>query len=493
MPHPPEESLDPKDPAEWEEFRTLAHRMVDDMVDHLSTLRQRPAWQKTTPQVHTALDQPVPRQGQGMAAAYRDFVEFVRPYPVGNLHPRFWGWVMGNGTPFGMMADMLAAGINANVGGFDQAPALVEEQVHAWLAELMGMPKTTTGLFVTGGSMANVIGLAVGRHAQAARHGFDVRELGMQAQPGRMTCYGSVETHSWARKAVEFLGLGNAAYRKIPVDREYRIDLAALEARVREDRAAGELPFCVIGSAGTVNTGATDDLRALAAFARREGLWFHVDGAFGALARLSPSLRPVVDGIEEADSLAFDLHKWGYLPIECACVLVRDGAAHRAAFATTASYLTASPRGVNPGPMIFADRGLDLSRSFKALKVWLSFKAHGVEKFGRLIEQNVAQARHLAARVTASPDLELLAPVPLNIVCFRYAPRHAPADRLDAINEEILIQLQERGIAVPSGTRIGGRFAIRVANTNHRSRLEDFDALAEAVVEIGRSVAGQGG
>lgn len=489
MPHPPEESLDPANPEEWDAFRSLAHRMVDDMVDHLSTLRDRPAWKKTTTAVHTALDQPVPLKGVGAEEAYRDFIEFVRPYPVGNLHPRFWGWVMGNGTPLGMMADMLAAGINANVGGFDQAPALVEDQVHAWLAELMGLPKTTTGLFVTGGSMANILGLAVARHAQAATAGFDVRALGMQGHARQLTCYGSAETHSWARKAVEFLGMGNASYRRVSVNAAYQIDVDALEAQVKEDRGAGHQPFCVIGTAGTVNTGATDDLQALAAFARREKLWFHVDGAFGALARLSPALRPVVAGIEKADSLAFDLHKWGYLPIECAVVLVRDGEAHRAAFATTASYLTGNPRGVNPGPMIFADRGVDLTRSFKALKVWLSFKAYGVEKFGRLIEQNVAQARHLAALVTASPDLELLAPAPLNIVCFRYASTHAPADRLDAINEEILIQLQERGIAVPSSTRIDGRFAIRVANTNHRSRREDFEALAKAVVEIGRQMS----
>ena len=486
-------SLDPGSEVEWKAFRSLAHRMVDDTVDHLSTLRDQPAWQKPSDQARAALDHPIPHKGEGADAAYRDFLDFVRPYPVGNLHPRFWGWVMGNGTPLGMMADMLAAGINANVGGFDQAPSLVEEQVHAWLAELMGMPKTTTGLFVTGGSMANLIGLATARHAHATRAGLDIREGGHLGIGRQMTCYGSSETHNWARKSVEFLGLGNSSYRRIPVNDRYEIDLAALEARVREDRTAGHLPFCVIGTAGTVNTGATDDLQALAAFARRDGLWFHVDGAFGALARLAPALRPIVSGIEEADSIGFDLHKWGYLPIECACVLVRDGEAHRAAFATTANYLTANPRGVNPGGMIFADRGVDLTRSFKALKVWMSFKAHGVEAFGQLVEQNVAQARYLAELVAAAPDLELMAPVPLNIVCFRYAPKGIPDAELDAVNEEILIQLQEKGIAVPSGTRLKGRFAIRVANTNHRSRREDFALLVQKVVELGREIAGVAG
>lgn len=490
MPDPLDLTLDPATAEEWSAFRALAHRMVDDTLDHLSTLREQPAWQRPSDPARAALNLPVPMDGVGAERAYHDFLEHVRPFPVGNLHPRFWGWVMGNGTPLGMMAEMLAAAMNANVGGFDQSPALVEEQVHAWLAELMGLPPTATGLFVTGGSMANLIGLAVARHTHATRAGLDVREQGHLGIGREMTCYGSAETHNWARKGVEFLGLGHASFRRIAVNDRYEIDLVALEAQVRQDRAAGCLPFCLIGSAGTVNTGATDDLRALAAFARREGLWFHVDGAFGALARLAPSLRPIVAGIEEADSIGFDLHKWGYLPIECACILVRDGEAHRATFATTASYLTSTPRGTNPAGMIFADRGVDLTRSFKALKVWLSFKAHGVAAFGRLIEQNVAQARYLAELVSTTPDLELLAPVPLNIVCFRYAPAGVPEERLDDINEEILIQLQERGIAVPSGTRLHGRFAIRVANTNHRSRREDFELLVAKVVELGEAVRG---
>lgn len=476
------------DPADWQQFRLLAHRMVDDMLHHLSTLRDQPAWREMPREVRESFASDVPRQGAGDAAAYAAFVDRVMPYTNGNLHPRFWGWVQGQGTPLGMMADMLAAGINPHMAGFNQAPALVEHEVIRWLAELLGMPAGTSGVLVSGGTMASTIGLAVARHAGAQRAGFDLREDGLQAPHPRLVFYGSTETHNWARKAAELLGLGNRAFRRVPVDAEFRIDVDALAAMVREDRAAGLLPFCVIGTAGTVNTGATDDLATLADLCERESLWFHVDGAFGALACLSPALRPIVAGLERADSIGFDLHKWGSLPFECACVLVRDPDMHRAAFASSASYIAPTERGVIAGGLPFAERGLDLTRGFKALKVWMSLTAYGVDALAASIEQNVRQAQDLARRVIANEELELLAPVPLNVVCFRFvAPGLADA-RLNAINEEILLRIQERGIAVPSGTTLAGRYAIRVANVNHRSRDEDFALLVDAVVRLGREL-----
>lgn len=482
-PAAPEQGLDPTD---WDEFRALAHRMVDDTVEYLATLRDRPAWRPMPPEVRASFDEPLPARGEGAEAAYREFRKRILPYPNGNLHPRFWGWVQGTGTPLAMMAEMLAAAMNPHMAGFDQAPALVEHQVLAWLARLMGMPPESSGLLVSGGTMANLLGLAVARNAMA---GFDVRAEGLQGGRPRMTFYGSTETHGWAGRAAEVLGLGAASFRQVPTDAAYRVRVDALREAVREDRAAGHRPFCVVGTAGTVNTGAVDDLPALAALCREEGLWLHVDGAFGALARLSPELRPRVAGIEEADSLALDLHKWMYLPFESACVLVRDADAHRAAFRMTASYLAESTRGVIAGGLPFADRGIELTRSFKALKVWMSLRAHGTDAFARLVEQNVAQARYLAGLVEAHPEMELLAPVALNVVCFRCAPAGVPEEALDALNREVLLRLQEEGVAVPSGTVLGGRYAIRAAIVNHRSRREDFDALAAGAVRIGREVA----
>lgn len=477
------------DPQDWDAFRALAHRMLDESLDYLRDVRDRPAWTPMPADVRAGIQgEPVPRAGKGDAAAYDDFVRLVRPYPNGNIHPRFWGWVMGTGTPQGAMADFLSSVINPNVGGLEQAPMLVEKQVVKWFAELMGLPATAGGILASGATMANVLALAVARTKGA---GFDVRAEGHQGGGPRMLVYASSETHSWLKKACEFLGLGRNAVRLVPVDAEFRVDVRAMARMIAEDRAAGHHPFCVMGTAGTVQTGATDDLVALADLAERERLWFHVDGAFGAMVTLSAELAPVVKGMERADSIAFDLHKWGYLPYGIACVLVRDDQHLVDTFAFQAAYLANEGRGLNAGGGLqFGDRGIELSRDFKALKAWMQLRATGTEELGRQVARNVHQARHLESLVLAHPELESLAPVPLNVVNFRFVPRSVTLDgpALDKLNREILIQLQERGIAVPSGTTLGGKFAIRVANTNHRSTDADFDALVEAVVTIGREL-----
>jgi glutamate/tyrosine decarboxylase-like PLP-dependent enzyme len=383
-----------------------------------------------------------------------------------------------------MLADMLVSGMNAHGAGYDQSAPVVERQVIAWIAELMGFPKDASGLLVSGASVGNLICLAVARNTKA---GFDVRRDGLQeAANTRLVIYCSTETHSWAQRAVEVLGLGNRALHRVPVGEDFRIDLVALRAAIEQDRSRGLRPICIIGNAGTVNTGAFDDLLALAEICRNQGLWFHVDGAFGAWASISQTSRGLVSGLELADSLGVDLHKWLYLPFEAGCALVRDAERHRQTFAVAPTYLTAARRGMLTEPMVFADLGLDLSRSFKALKVWMSFKVHGAGAFGRLIEQNIQQARYLAGIIEKSPDMECLAPVSLNIVCFRFRPAEYDEQALDALNNEILCQLQESGTAVTSGTRIQGRFAIRVAITNHRSQRADFDLLVNVIRELGR-------
>jgi aromatic-L-amino-acid decarboxylase len=475
-PNPVEETLDPETPEDWEALRTLGQRMVGDVMEYLRTVRERPVWQPPTPGSRASLQRPVPQEGEGAEAVYRDFVENVLPYPTGNIHPRFWGWVMGTGSPMGALAELLAAGMNSHLAGYEDAAAGVEDQVLAWCRELLGFPAQASGLLVSGASMATLVGLSVARSEKA---GVDVRRTGLHGLP-RMTLYASRETHACVRRAVEVLGLGSDSVRLLPVDADFRVDVRALRTAIARDRVEGLRPFCVVGNAGTVNTGAVDDL---------EALWFHVDGAFGAMAALSPRLRPLLRGMERADSLAFDLHKWMHIPFEAGCVLVRSETAHRRAFAYQTEYLAQMPRGLAARPSMFSEYGVQLTRGFRALKVWMSLKAHGAAKFARLIEQNVEQARGLAERVDAEPELRRLAPVSLNVVCFRYVGPGAPEAQLDAWNRELLCRLHESGVAVPSYTTLDGRYCLRVCLTNHRTRREDLDLLVREVLRLGREIS----
>jgi aromatic-L-amino-acid decarboxylase len=479
----PEETLDPTD---WQAFRQLGHRMVDDMLDWLEHVRERPVWQPLPDSVREALHRPLPRAPEGAERAYDEFRMHVLPYPMGNVHPRFWAWVMGTGTPLGVLAEMLAATMNPNMGGGEHAPNHVEAQVLDWCKEMLGYPMRASGLLVSGGSMANLVALAVARHARA---GVDVRRDGVRAAAGRLMVYGSREAHSSVQKAVELLGLGRESLRLAPVDGDYQVDVAALAHLLREDRAAGAIPICIVGNLGTVNTGAIDDLDALADLAAAERAWFHVDGAFGALAALVPEYAARTGALTRADSVAFDLHKWMYAPFEAGCVLVRDAETHRRAFSIFPDYLARATRGVAGGELWLSEYGVQLSRGFRALKIWMSLKEHGIDRYARLVRQNIDQARYLAALVRAAPDLELMAPVPLNVVCFRWAGAGLDDAALDTINQEVLLTLHESGVAVPSNALLGGRFAIRVAITNHRSRRDDFDLLVREVRRLGAAGA----
>jgi len=483
---PEEESLDP---ADWQLMRSLGHRMIDDMMAYLETVRTRPVWQPIPENIKAYFKQPLPVEPQGPEQAYQEFLEYVLPHPMGNIHPRFWGWVIGTGTPLGMLAEMLAAGMNPNVGGADHVANYVEAQVLDWCKEMLGYPAEASGLLVSGGSMANLVGLTVARNSKAE---FDLRRHGVGAAPRSMTFYGSQETHSSVQKAIELLGLGSNAFRKIPVNSDFMIDISRLEIAILEDRQQGYQPICIIGNAGTVNTGATDDLDRLADICQRQGLWFHVDGAFGALAFLSSELRPLLVGMERADSLAFDLHKWMYMPYEVGCALVRQAEDHRKTFSLTPDYLTHSDRGLAGGSIWFSDYGVQLSRGFRALKVWMSMKEHGAQKYGRLIQQNIDQARYLASLVEDMSELQLLAPVPLNIVCFRFVTDDLDDESLNDLNKELLINLHESGVAAPSYTVIDGKYALRVAITNHRSKREDFEVLVREVRRIGRELLHSG-
>jgi aromatic-L-amino-acid decarboxylase len=477
-----EETLDP---ADWETIRRLGHRMVDDMMNYLQTVRERPAWVQPSEQALTALKQPLPRHPGGAEAVYEEFLMQVLPYNKNNIHPRFWSWVEGGGTPFGMLADMLASGMNANLAIGNHSPVYVERQVLDWSKELFGFPETAGGILTSGGSMANITALVVARN-QFCNAG--IKQKGLHAVPGQLIAYGSSETHNCVLKGVEVIGIGSDYFRKVPVDDQYRIRTDLLEQMIDEDRKAGLFPFCIIGNAGTVNTGAIDDLEILSGIAKREKCWFHIDGAFGAIPRLLPEFGETLKGLEMADSLSFDFHKWLYMNYEVGCVLIRDASAYRAAFSSPVNYLAAHERGLSAGPDPFSNYGMELSRGFKALKVWMLLKEHGVEKYARLVRQNLEQARYLGVLIGKEPRLELLTTITLNIVCYRYNPGGLEQKELNALNKEILMQLHEKGIATPSYTLLDGRYAIRVAITNHRSNKADFDILAEACVRIGNEL-----
>jgi glutamate/tyrosine decarboxylase-like PLP-dependent enzyme len=470
------------DPDDWSEIRAQGHRMLDDMLDSIVHVRERPVWQPIPDDVRARFRTELPSAPSDLDAVYRDFTNFIAPYTTGNVHPGFMGWVHGGGTAVGMLAEMLAAGLNANLGGRDHIPIEVERQIAEWARQMFGFPQGANGLFVTGTSMANFIAVLAARTAKLGR---DVRQQGVSERGAQLRAYTSTAAHGCISRAIDLSGLGTDALRLIPVDAAHKIDIGALRAAIIADRAAGLEPFLIIASAGTVDTGAIDDLTALARLCREEKLWFHIDGAYGALAVLSSALAPLVAGIEQADSIAFDFHKWTQVPYDAGFIIARDGNRLLDTFASPAAYLRRETHGLAAGSPWPCDIGPDLSRGFRALKTWFTIKTYGTERLGAVIARTCELARYLERRITAEPRLELLAPVQLNIVCFRY--RTPDADR---VNAAIVIALQESGVAAPSTTIINGQLAIRAAFVNHRTQTRDIDALIAGVLEHGDRLSG---
>lgn len=467
------------EPADWAAFRETAQALLEAAISRLESAREGRVWTPLPEDMKAAFDQPLPEDARGeadVAAA----LESLLPYGVGNTHPRFFGWVHGSGTPQNLLAEIVAAAMNANLGGRDHGGIYVERQVIRWCRELFGFPETASGLIVSGTSLATIIALKVARDA---RLGFASRQDGVGS--ARLVGYASAEAHACNARAFDMLGLGAAALRRVPVTDAFEMDLAALEAAIAADRAAGLEPFLIIGTAGTVNTGATDPLSTLADIAAREKLWLHVDGAFGALARLAPDLAPRFEAIGRADSVAFDFHKWLHVNYDAGCVLVRDEAHHRHAFSDRPDYLKGESRGLAAGNPWPVEYGPELSRGFRALKVWSQIAGFGTARLGEAIARNVSQAAWLAGEVARDADFELLAPAVLNICCFRYRADGFEGRLLDALNEEIVVRLQEEGIAAPSTTRIRGQLAIRVNLTNHRTRQSDLELLLAETKRIG--------
>ncbi|MBV8925097.1 MAG: aspartate aminotransferase family protein, partial [Bradyrhizobium sp.] len=440
-----EETLDPQD---WSDAQAVAHRAVNDAIAYLRDIRDRPVWQEMPIEVRKTFKSPLPDSPTPLSEVYRQVAETLMPYPMGNIHPRFWAWYMGSSNFTGALADFLAAVQGSNLGGGNHAAASMDGQVIDWCKEMIGFPASASGTLVSGGSMANTIALIVARNVKA---GIDVRERGVAAIERPLRFYASDQIHSCHRKAIEAIGLGNCALERIPTGDDQRIDVDALSSAIERDRTAGLQPACVIGTAGTVNTGAIDDLDALADLAARENLWFHIDGCIGALIAIAPNNAYRVSGLAKADSVALDPHKWLHAPFEVGCVLVRNAAAHLASFAMAQEYLDNTARGIASAQWLY-DYGLQTSRGFRALKVWMALKEHGVEKFGRLIDQNIAQAHYLDDLIASEPLLERVARTTINIVCFRYRPPSLDEAALKRVNVDIMTRLQVDGIAAVSDT-----------------------------------------
>ncbi|MEY9876670.1 aromatic-L-amino-acid decarboxylase [Streptacidiphilus sp. MAP12-33] len=461
------------------DFRAAAHDVADMIADYLDGMPARDVWTPMPADVRNALlERPLPEEGTDLGTLVRAIETEVLPYPMGNGHPRFYGWVNAAPAPAGILGEFAAAAVNPSSAGGDHADVHLERAVVRWLAELVGFPHPAGGgLLTSGASMATIVALAAARNRAAANLGVNVREDGLVALPP-LVGYVSAETHSCVRKAAELLGLGSRHLVTVPSDAAGHLDPLALRERIRADRVAGLTPFLVVGSAGTVNAGVVDDLGALADLCAEEKLWLHVDGAYGALGRLDPVAAPRYAGLERADSLALDPHKWLGVPVDCGCLLVRDAEQLRGTFSLVPPYLRDEAAG---GLGWFSEYGIEQTRPFRSLKVWATLAAAGRAGVVRDVSRCCTLARELGRMVTAAPDLELLTPVETSIVAFRWAPADADEETRHRVNATLGVAVQERGRAFVTGTVLGGREAVRACLINAATTEDDLRVLLDEV------------
>ena len=469
-----------------EAFRAAGYRAVDHIAALLESLPQRPVMPEREPSVIRAqLGDSLPEEGMDA----EELVDWIAPllteHSGFNGHPRFFGYITSSATPIGAIADLLAAGINPNLALFRLAPIAteIERQAVEWTGRLIGYSTEGGGILSSGGTMANFLGLAA---ARAAKLDYDVRKEGIRDRRPRV--YLSAEAHHCHDKTIDLLGLGTDALRRVPVDAHLRMDARALRRMIAEDRAAGLQPIIVIGTAGTVGTGAVDPLDELAAIAVEEGLWFHVDGAYGAFAVVAPSAPPELRGLSQADSLALDPHKWLYIPLEAGCTLMRDPYALQRAFSYEAEYLREDKTRYAEQRVDFTEYGLQNSRGFRALKVWMSLRQIGARGYRERIGRDMELAQQLGRLVEAHPELELLTPVSLSICAFRYRPQGVPEEKLNALNQAVLERVWSREKVFPSNTLVDGKFALRACIVNFRTEAPDLEVLIDEAVSAGRSL-----
>jgi aromatic-L-amino-acid/L-tryptophan decarboxylase len=471
------------DPAQ---FRSLGHELVDRIAGFLESLPGRPVTSAESPtSIRQALqaERPLPDRGADPAELLNRAADLLFEHSLFNGHPRFWGYITSSATPIGALGELLAAAVNPNVGAWPLSPMAseIEAQTIRWIAGMLGYPAECGGLFVSGGNMANIVGFLAARQAKA---GHDVRTTGLGSV--RLRAYCSKETHTWIQKAADISGIGTDAIRWIPANNRMQIDVSALRQQIEADLASGERPFLVVGAAGTVSTGAVDPLRELAAVCREFDLWFHVDGAYGAMAAILPDAPEEFSGMAEADSLAVDPHKWLYAPLEAGCALVRDRQKLRDAFAYHPPYYHFETEAIN-----YFDLGPQNSRGFRALKVWLALQQAGREGYAQMISGNVRLAVSLFRLIPQYPELEALTQG-LSITTFRFVPTdlraggEAVETYIDQLNNELLTHVQNSGEAYISNAVVNGKFALRACIVNFRTTQADIEALPPLIVRLGK-------
>ncbi len=477
-------------------FRTLGHRLVDKVAGFLESLPHRRVTHDESPSmVRNALDLtgPLPEMGTDPELLLEQSAELLFAHSLFNGHPRFFGYITAPPAPIGILGDFLASAVNPNVGAWTLSPAAteIESQTVRWIASFIGYPVHSGGLLVSGGNMANFVCLLAARVAKA---GWNVREQGVFVESGRrLRLYCSTETHTWIQKAADLSGLGTSSIRWIPTGKKLRMDVDALRRQIEADRAAGDVPCFVVGTAGSVSTGAVDPLRDIGELCKEYGVWFHVDGAYGGFAAAIDQAPDDLHGLSQADSVAVDPHKWLYAPLEAGCALVRDSEALRAAFAYHPVYYHFEERATN-----YIDYGPQNSRGFRALKVWLAFKQVGAVGYRQMIADDIRLSQAMAQAVSRHAELELITQ-DLSITTFRYVPRDLRANLgeaqieqyLDTLNREILEWLQRGGETFVSNAVVDGRYVLRACIVNFHTAQEDVEAVPDIVARVGRMVDAQ--
>jgi glutamate/tyrosine decarboxylase-like PLP-dependent enzyme len=467
------------DPENWEELTKLGHSMIDDLMEYLETIREHP-FKLPTEEAIKPLLTALPEKGEGEKAVYELFKKYMLPHSMKFTGHDLWGFVVGTGSPFGMLTDMALSGVNHGTGPLLMS---IDRLAIDWIKEMLEYPLDTSGVFVSGGSEANFTGLAVARNKKAD---VDMKTKGMQNVSRNMTLYCSKEAHDCLDRSVELLGLGNESLRWIPTNKKHQMDIKLLEQEIQKDRENGYYPFCVIGTAGTVHTGAFDDLNALADLCEKENLWFHIDGAFGALVKISKTYKHLADGLERADSIAVDLHKWMNMPYSIGCALVKDRVAHFSTFVYghDAEYLKSGMSELGEAADNCVNLSLALSRPDWGSKAYMLLRAFGRERYGDLVQQNIEHIHYLASLIGSDSSMEITAPVVSNVVCFRYVYDGLSEEELEKINRMILAELWKTRLWIITDTTINGKYMLRACSVNHRSKKEDFDYLYNEIKRI---------